>query len=179
MAGEALPIEPPIAKAYGCVFCVTGKELTVAQHIERVCEDTRAIVARRLRTKTIEGKPKNVEEILYPGYTFFESPVDNDIYRALSNDGSIIAVLSSGTWGWQLYGNDAKVVQWLFSYDGFLPFSQAIKEGDWIHLVSGPLKDLETQILCFDKHRKNALVEIPLCGRLVKTWLKYELIEKV
>jgi len=178
LAGEALSATDAIGRAYGCAFCITGKEQAVAQYVEQVCDDAHAIVARKAVLKTVQDEAITVDKILYPGYVFFEAPAHGE-HRIPQNANIISILASSGTGDWRLYGEDAKLVKWLFSYDGLLPFSQAIKEGDFVRILSGPLKDTETNIICFDKHRERALVAVTFCNRLVKTWLKYEILEKM
>jgi len=184
LEGEAFASAGLPEPAYGCVFCVTGKELIAAQQIERAYGDVRAVVARQLKIMSSKGKENAREEItyekiLYPGYIFFEAPTDKDMFGRMQKDENIISVLSTGAGDWQLYGSDAKLVQWFFSYGGLLPFSEGYKDGDRIRIIKGPLKDLEKSIICVDKHRKNALVAITFCNREIKTWLKFELFEKI
>lgn len=35
--------------AYGCLFCMTGKEQSVAERVQTVCPDVRAITMRKIR----------------------------------------------------------------------------------------------------------------------------------
>ena len=164
---------------YGCVFCVTGKEVNAARLIEWACEGIRVTVARQLMQKTVHGITHAEEKALYPGYAFFEAPAGKDIVRKFPKDKSILSVLKSETGDWRLYGNDAKHAQWLFSYDGLIPVSKACKEGEWVRIISGPLLSLQGQILHFDKHHRSAQVAISFCNRVIKTWFQYELIEPV
>lgn len=165
------------SKAYGCIFCVTGKERSVARLVERAC-DVRTIVARQQKYKTVQGVSLLEEKILYPGYIFLETQIDTELFRALPKDADILTVLRSESGDWRLYGNDEKLVGWLFSYDGLLPISQARKEGDWVRIASGPLLDLSGQIVRFDKHHKSAQVAVTFCNRPVKFWLNFEILER-
>lgn len=165
-------------RAYGCIFCVTGKELAVVRLIERVCEDVRAIAARQLKRMTVHGESHLEDKILYPGYVFFEAPVHAETLERFPRDANILSVLKSGNDDWQLYGEDAKLVEWLFSYEGLLPISKAYKEGDWVQITSGPLMDLAGQIVRFDKHHKSAQVAITFCNRPVAFWLNFEFVDE-
>ncbi len=42
--------------------------------------------------------------------------------------------------------------------------SKGIKEGARIHIISGPLKGMETQIKKVDPHKKKAWIELPFLG---------------
>ena len=167
-----------VERAYGCVFCVTGKELAVVRHIERACDDVRAAVIHQVKLKTSHGEAHTEETTLYPGYVFFDAPAHEAMVQRLPNDENIISVLESVPGEWRLCGDDAKLVKWLFSYHGLLPMSTAYREGDWIQVVSGPLLDLQNKIVHFDKHHKSAQVEVTFHNRVIKTWLQFELIGK-
>jgi transcription antitermination factor NusG len=168
-----------VERAYGCIFCVTGKEMAVAQHLEHVCEDVSAIVARQLKRKTVHGKTHVEENALYPGYIFFEASVHEEGIPGFQKNENIFSVLRSGKNDWRLYGNDAKFAEWLFSYDGLIPFSKAVNEGDRVRIVSGPLFDMQGLVVKFNKRHKSAQIALTLCNRVIKTWLQYEILDKV
>jgi len=174
-----MPETNDIGRAYGCVFCVTGKESIAARHIERACDNVRVIVGRQLKLKTIHGQSRTEEKALYPGYVFFEAPAHNEIVQRFPKDENILSILKSEEGDWQLYGNDARFVEWLFSYDGLIPFSKAYKEGDWIRIIEGPLLDLQGKIVRFDKRHKSAQVAMTFCNRVIKTWLHFDIVDKM
>lgn len=176
--GEAMSEKGETKLAYGCIFCVTGKELAVARHIEQTCDDVRVVVARQIIRKSVQGKTHTEETILFRGYIFFEAPEHKEPIRRFTNE-NIISVLTSETGDWRLYGNDAKLAQWLFSCDGVLSLSKAYQEGDRIRISSGPLKDLEGWILRIVKRDRSAQVAVPFCNRVAKIWLGFEIVEKI
>lgn len=165
-------------RAYGCAFCVTGKEWMAARHIERISEDIRVMVPRQAKRKTMQGKTHTEEAVLFPGYIFFNACESANIVPKFLQ-GNLISILRSDTGDWRLYGNDAKIAQWLFSYGGVVPFSKACQEGDRIRIVSGPLKDLEGLILRVVKRDRCAQVAVTFCNRIVKVWLGFEIVEKI
>lgn len=165
-------------RAYGCAFCVTGAELAAAQHIQRSLENVRAIVARQLKKKTVHGATHSEEIILYPGYAFFEAPSQADGILGLPKHESILSILKAENGDWRLYGEDAKLVEWLFSYGGLLPLSQACKEGDFVRITGGPLLDLQGRVLRFDKRHQSAQVAVTFCNRVIHAWFQFEVLEK-
>ena len=62
--------------SYGCLFCITGKEKGVAERIQTSCPDVRATTMRQLKYRTCKKAKTREEEILFPGYVFFEAPSD-------------------------------------------------------------------------------------------------------
>lgn len=164
--------------SYGCVFCVTGKEAFTAQRIEQTCGDVRTVVARQLKIKSDHGKKRTEEVILFPGYVFFHTPAGSEIISMFPKD-NIYTVLKSESGDWQLYGEDALLVKWLFSYGGLISFSKAYQEGDRIKIISGPLKDLEGQILRIDRRNQSGKVAIPFCNRVINAWLGFEMVKQI
>ena len=163
----------PEDMSYGCLFCKTGKEQSVAEQIQATCPDVRATTMYRTckKVKTQE------EAILLPSYVFFEAPssMETSIEFPTQN---VIRVLSIDSGIWQLQGEDERFVKWLFQYDGLLVFSQAYKEGDQIRIVSGPLKDMEGKIRRVDKRGMSGQVILSFYDRDIPVWLGFELIQK-
>lgn len=162
--------------AYGCVFCITGKEEAVANRIQRQCPQIRALTARQEKYHSCQGKKDRVEAILLPGYVFIEAPMDfdmgllprEDVHACLRTDGA-----------WQLAGEDRRYVEMIFRYNGLLGFSKAYREGDRIHILSGPLKDMEAWIVRIDRRGRSGQVKMDIGGRSVLVWLGFELVEDV
>ena len=50
--------------AYGCVFCITGKENIVAECIEKTCPGVRATAARQMKHKSVNGKKSRQEAVI-------------------------------------------------------------------------------------------------------------------
>ena len=170
------PDEP--GRAYGCIFCITGKEAAVADRIQKTCSDVRAIVARQHKIKSVQGK-KHIEEIaLFPGYVFFNASTDLEVASLFPKENTF-AILKTELGDWRLYGADARFAQWLFSYDGLISFSKAYQEGDRIRIISGPLKDLEARITHIDKRNESGKVAIQFCNREISAWLGFEIVEKI
>jgi len=178
LEGEALSEASDVERAYGCVFCVAGKEEAIAHRIEQVCGNVRTVVARQHKRKSEQGKTRIEDAILFPGYVFFEAPTGLEAVLKFPKE-NVFSVLKTESGDWQLYGDDAKFAQWLFSYDGLIPFSKAYQEGDLIRIITGPLKDFEGWITHIDKRNKNGKVTVQFCNREISVWLGFEIVEKV
>lgn len=161
--------------AYGCLFCLTGKENAIARAISEANAEVRATAVRQEKHKSVDGKKSKVEAILMPGYVFFETPAKmeslswmpmTDVIRILTYDG-----------GWKLIGGDERFAKWVFQYDGLLTFSKAYQEGNRVQIVRGPLKDLEGQITRVDRRGRSGQVEVRFDQRTLRLWLGFEWIE--
>ena len=163
--------------AYGCLFCVTGKEQSVAERVQAACPDVRAITMRKIKYRTCRKVKQTEEAIVLPGYVFFKAPSYIEpvlifprlnVIRALSMEGD-----------WRLRGADEEFARWLFRYDGLLSLSQAYRDGDRIRIISGPLKDMEGRIRRVDKRGMSGQVLLSFNGREIPTWLSFELIDRM
>mgnify|MGYP002558376950 FL=1 len=163
--------------AYGCLFCVTGKEMIVAENIQAACPEVRAIAMRKIKYRTSKKVKRTEEGIVLPGYVFFKAPSHiepvvifprQNVIRTLSMEGD-----------WRLHGADEEFTRWLFHYDGLLSLSQAYRDGDRIRIISGPLKDMEGRIRRVDKHGMSGQVLLSFNGREIPTWLSFELIDRM
>ena len=165
--------------SYGCLFCMTGKEKSVADQIQTNCPNVRATAMRQLKYRTCKKVKTREEAILLPSYVFFEAPssMEPSIEFPTQN---IIRILSLDSGIWQLQGEDERFVKWLFQYDGLLGFSKAYyKEGDQIRIISGPLKDMEGKIKRVDKRGMSGQVTLSFYGKDISVWLGFELIKTV
>ena len=164
--------------AYGCLFCLTGKEQIVADRIQTACPDVRAITMRQLKYRTRHKVKSREEVIVLPSYVFFRAPVDLEPLAEFPLE-NVIRLLCTDDGVWQLYGEDQDFVRWLFQYEGLLGFSQAYQEGDRIRIISGPLKNLEGRITRVDKRGKSGQVVISFHEREIPIWLGFELVQSL
>ena len=164
--------------AYGCLFCKTGKEQSVAEQIQATCPNVRATTMRQLKYRTCKKVKTQEEAILLPSYVFFEAPssMEPSIEFPTQN---VIRILAMDSGIWQLQGEDERFVRWLFQYDGLLGFSKAYKEGDRIRIISGPLNDMDGKIRRVDKRGMSGQVILSFYGKDVPVWLGFELVRTI
>lgn len=164
--------------AYGCLFCVTGKEQRVADQIQLFCPDVRALVARTEKHKSYCGKKTKEETIFLPSYVFFEAPADMVPYQSFPRE-HVIRFLYAENGAWRLTGDDARFAECLFRYDGLFGFSKAYREGEHVRIISGPLKDMEGKIQRIDRRGRSGQVCFDFNGRSIAVWLGFDLIDSV
>ena len=164
-------------KAYGCLFCITGKENLVANCIQIYSKDVRARAANQTMRHTYQGVTKLQNDVILKGYVFFETNADASIDGLLPpND--ILSVLSYSDGDWRLYGDDLEYAKWIFKYNGVLPLSKAYKIGDRIYIIDGPLKDLEGSITRIDKRNRSGQITLNFAGREQKVWLGFDIVKE-
>ena len=186
--GEAVPkIESPQADesacdpdilenmAYGCLFCLTGREQSVVNRIQNFCSEIHAITMRKIKYRTCKKVKHTEEAIVLPSYVFFRAPSDSKPVLEIPRDNIIRILTTDGDW--RLTGSDERFVRWLFRYDGLMSLSQAYREGDQIRIASGPMKDLEGRIRRVDKRGLSGQVILSFNNREIPVWLNFEMIQ--
>lgn len=174
---ERLEVDTQEDVAYGCLFCRTGKEKSVAERIQAACPDVRAITMRKIRYRTCNKVKWTEEAIVLPGYVFFQAPSYIEPIQTFPAE-NVIRILTMGK-NWRLQGADAQFVRWLFRYDGLMGLSGAYRDGDRIRIVSGPLKDMEGKIRRVDKRGCSGQVTLSFDGKEITVWLSFELIDRI
>lgn len=161
--------------AYGCLFCLTGKEKSVVDRIQAFCPEIRAITMRKIKYRTCRKVKRTEEDIVLPSYVFFRAPSYSESVLNLPRENIIRMLTKDGDW--RLHDADEEFVRWLFRYDGLLSLSKAYREGDRIRIASGPMKDMEGKIRRVDKRGLSGQVIFSFDGREIPVWLSFELIE--
>lgn len=162
--------------AYACVYCKTGSEEQLVRDLKMSWPDLTAMNPTKLRYRRINGKPVAEKVSLFPGYIFLCLPGDYPIYR-LKLSGLLYKILRDSDDDWRLSGADRVFAQKLFETDGVLGFSKAFYEGDRIHIVDGPLKALEGNIIRVNHRKRTAQVRLSVQGVDMSVWLGFELME--
>ena len=173
------PLTAPEAPGmhYGCVFCTTGRETTVARLIEAAGRmyGVRAVAARQEKHKSTNGQKSKIIAVVLKSYVFFRAPEDMPDIDWMPRE-DVIKVLTYEDGDWRLMGEDGRFAEWLFRYDGLLSFSTAYKEGERIKIISGPLKDMEGQIRRIDKRGRSGQVAIEFNHKTTLVWLGFDLV---
>jgi transcription antitermination factor NusG len=161
---------------YGCVFCQTTREKSVAKALEEQHTGVKAIALTQMKHKSEQGRKRTVEHILMPGYVFFQSTTDIPTYDSIRVH-YMIKLLKYVDGSWQLKGRDEEFARFAFENQGVIGVSQARKIGDRVTIISGPLKEMSGNILKIDRHNRNGQVEFRFDERVWKVWLPFELVD--
>ena len=160
--------------AYGCLFCITGKEQSVVESLQALCPGVRAITMRNIRYRTCPRVKRTEEVIVLPSYVFFRAPSYIEPAKDFPRDNLVRVLRVDGDW--RLSGPDEQFVRWTFRYDGLLSLSTAYCENERVKIVSGPLKDKEGRIQRVNKRGLSGQVLLSFNGRSIPVWLGFELI---
>ena len=153
-----------VAYSY-CVLCRTGSETSTAHHINLYYPEIEAIAPVKSLQERRQGQWEQREQIMLPGYLFLfskqEMPYDlctkvDNIYRTLEYAKGMKI----------LTGSDEEYAHWIYRHQGKIGTSKvAIKEGQSIQVIDGPLFDCQGTIIKLDKHKRRALVSFSFDGQ--------------
>lgn len=154
-----------------CLQCATGREAGVARQIQ-VETGLTALAPTLVRVEWKGKVATRREEVMFPGYVFLYT--QNGEMPRLSNVHHMRRLLAYGERQRQLYGRDAEIARWLFQYGGVIRESRALREGDRIVVVDGPMKDMGGMIKSVNKQRQRASIEFTFEGITRNVWMAFE-----
>ncbi len=174
---DILPPERDGRMKYGCLFCRTGKEKSLAAEIESEFPEVQAIFAEKLRRRRVG--PGKIEEAvpLFPGYLFFRTGANIDARQFVRRQ-DVFRLLRDSEGIWALRGEDLHIARYLFTQNGVVGFSKAYYEGDRICVTDGLLKAYAGQIIRVNRRSQTAQIALEVGGNRVTVWLGFELIER-
>lgn len=148
----------------------TGMEMeTCGQCRGRVMEadeDVFVPLAERM-TKT-GGEWSLVTGRLFPGYVFVETDRIQDFYRRLRDAGSLARVLRTGGEMTPLYPEEEECLRALGGSSHVVRYSQGYIKGEELVVTSGALKDWRGKVRKILRHKRLAVLEVAVLGRLVE-----------
>ncbi len=154
-----------------CLQCVAGREACVARQIQQETGLT-ALAPTLVRVEWKGKVATRKEQMMFPGYVFLYT--SNDGPPKLYGVHHMRRLLTYGAGQRQLYGRDAEIARWLLQYGGVIRESRALREGDHIVVVDGPMKDLGGVITLVNKQRQRANIEFTFEGITRSVWMAFE-----
>ncbi|MEG0513355.1 MAG: transcription termination/antitermination NusG family protein [Clostridia bacterium] len=158
-----------------CIFCFTPKQRYIEVGLSQVY-DCKVTNPQIIQKKWIKGKQKLLKHPLLPGYLFITSEQELELSTVRQING-VIKVLRYDYGASRLAPADEAFARWLLKYDGTLGMSKAIREGDHIKVVDGPLLDYAGTITRVNKQRQRAEVEFVFDNVTRRIWLGFDWVE--
>jgi transcription termination/antitermination protein NusG len=156
---------------------IGGKENTIEQFIQKLeTESLKAFLPQKKLKIRKMGKTRDVIKPLYPGYIFVIGKWNiKDAKKITQLPGAVKFIgglFSPGT----LQIQEKEIINKI-TKEGIAGYSQVIKEGSKIKIISGPLKELEGVIQSVDRRKQKAIVNLLLLNSVVKVTLGFEYME--
>ena len=154
---------------YGCLFCRTGAEATIASYINQTITDVEAVAPTRTRRKTVAGKAVEDQVQLLPGYIFFRTESDEPL-PLLTRITNVLKLLEYDNLSWELTGGDREFAEFLFDND-LLQLSHVTFIDGRIHFEDGFLYGRGDAVLRVNRRKKT--VEVSLEINRLAFWIGY------
>lgn len=154
---------------YGCLFCRTGEERTVAGHVNHRVAGVEAVVPTRTRRKTVAGKVMEDEVQLLPGYIFFRTKSDEKPYQ-LTRITNVLKLLEYDNLSWELVDSDRAFAEFLFDSDLLQPPHVTFIDGR-LHFLDSFLYGHDDAVTRVNRRKKTAEARLELHG--LTFWIGY------
>lgn len=154
---------------YGCLFCRTGAEATIASYINQTITNVEAVAPTRTRRKTVAGKAIEDQTQLLPGYIFFRTKTDEQL-SLLTRITNVLKLLEYDNLSWELTGGDREFAEFLFDNDLLQPPHVTFIDGK-LHFEDGFLYGHDDAVLRMNRRKRAAEVRLGI-DRLA-FWIGY------
>ncbi|MDD3409961.1 MAG: hypothetical protein PHY12_04045 [Eubacteriales bacterium] len=158
-----------------CLFCETGQE----DRVKLLCElriGAKALTLKAERRQIYHGQRRETLGRLLPGYVFVYSETECEPYRLRSLE-HVLRVLELGG-DRTLHNDDLRFARWVWQCGGLVQMSSALREGDHIRIVQGPLKEYEGDIVWVDKRKGKAKVRVKTESMDLTLWMFFDYVAK-
>lgn len=160
----------------------TGSEENIRIQCERVISKEvleRCFIPYYQQKKRFQGKWHIQENILFPGYVFLIAQNLELLTENLKNVIGLTKLIGTGDEIVPLSEEETKFLLKMGKEDQVVELSTGIIENDKVRIQSGPLVGMEGFIKKIDRHKRQAVLEIEMFGRVVEMKVGVEIVEKV
>ncbi|MEI7667884.1 MAG: antiterminator LoaP [Erysipelotrichaceae bacterium] len=165
------------------LYVKNNYEHSIAQYINTF-ESVYAFVPTRIKLYKRLGKYVKVNDILMKNYVFIETELESDtfysniIHHLRVNTGYLKVLLYPDKQLETILPEEKAFLKAFMNKDNEIDASSGFIEGDQIIITSGPLVGKESIIKRIDRHKRIAICEVTLMGRIQELKLSLEILSK-
>ena len=132
------------------------------------------------QNKKINGVWKTVHKTLFPGYLFVNTDAERiePFAERIRHSDPFAVVLSTDDCFTPINDDEVFLVENAYANSGVLGSSIGIIEGEKVKILSGPLIGKEGLIKSISRHKRIAIIELSMFGRVSKIKIGLEIISK-
>jgi transcription termination/antitermination protein NusG len=153
------------------IHTYSGYEEAVAKNLKQRVESFKmeekifeVIVPREKKIRIRDGKRKEVEEKLYPGYVLVQMIVTDESWYVVRNTPNVSGFVGAGVTPVPLSEKEVDVLMKRVKQE--VPqFKINVEEGDVVKITDGPFKDFDGKVSEVDKERGKVKVLVNMFGR--------------
>ncbi len=158
-------------KKWYVIHTYSGYEEAVAKNLKQRVESFgmedrifEVIVPREKKIKIRDGKRKEVEEKLYPGYVLVQMVVTDESWYVVRNTPNVSGFVGAGVTPVPLTEEEVSVLMKRVKQE--VPqFKINVEEGDAVKITDGPFKDFDGKVSEVDKEKGKVKVLVNMFGR--------------
>ncbi len=158
-------------KNWYVIHTYSGYEEAVAKNLKQRVESFKiedkifdVIVPREKKIRIRDGKRKEVEEKLYPGYVLVQMIVTDESWYVVRNTPNVSGFVGAGVTPVPLTQEEVDVLMKRVKQE--VPqFKINVEEGDVVKITDGPFKDFDGKVSEVDKERGKVKVLVNMFGR--------------
>lgn len=164
------------------VQVTTGKEEETSYVCRKlVPEETlqECFIPRGERMRRYEGAWHKEERPLFPGYLFFITDQVEELYYELKGVPELTKILGDGSSFIPLEEEEISLMLQMGGKEHVAAMSSGYIEGDQVIITSGPLQTLKGTIRKIDRHKRLAVVQMKMMGRLQDVTMGLEIVRRI
>lgn len=160
----------------------TGSEENIRIQCERVIDKKileRSFIPYYQQKKRFQGKWHIQENILFPGYVFLIARNPELLVQSLREVIGLTKLIGTGDEIVPLSEEETNFLLKMGRDEQVVELSTGIIENDKVRIQNGPLVGMEGYIKKIDRHKRQAVLEVEMFGRLVEMKVGVEIVEKI
>ncbi len=172
-------------KRWYVIHTYSGYEESVVKNLKQRAESFgmeekifEVIVPREKKIRIKNGKRKEIEEKLYPGYVLVEMIVTDESWYVVRNTPNVTGFVGAGVTPVPLSQKEVDVLMGRIK-QGIPEVEMNIEEGDAVKITDGPFKDFDGKVSQVDKERGKLKVLVNMFGRDTSVELDFLQIKKI
>ena len=158
-------------KKWYVIHTYSGYEEAVASNLKQRIETLGmedkifdVIVPKEKKIKIKDGKRKEVEEKIYPGYVLVKMIVTDDSWYVVRNTPNVSGFVGAGTTPVPISDEEVKTLKKKMGQE--VPkYKIDVEVGDGVKIVDGPFKDFDGKVSEVDMERGKIKVLVNMFGR--------------
>ena len=148
-----------------------------ASNVVKLRAEEEIYIPRAERERKVHGRWIKEQTVLFPGYVFIDTDDIETITAQLNNIIGLTKVLKTGESFTAVTEEECALIRHLTGKDHIAEPSVAIKEGDSIVVISGPMKNLPGRVIYLNRHKRCAVVEMDIFSRKIEVTLGLEVVD--
>lgn len=160
----------------------TGKEETMKQLCQKKIEDKTVLndcfIPYYEETKRYLGQWHKLRKVLFPGYLFMITENVDALRNELIGISEFTKILGSDDGFLPLSDLEIALLRSFGGDDMIVGMSTGFIENERVQIIAGPLIGLEGLIRKIDRHKRKAILAVPMCGREIDVQVGLEILWK-